>query len=85
MFKGLNVELPLPTNILIANYKWLLPVLFVGSTATVVAKEFLIRDLRRRLAVTVVVFVAAGASATAVYYLLNLPVFDLVQKLNQAK
>jgi len=81
MFKGLNVELALPTRILIENYKWLLPVLFLGSATIVVVKEFLVSDVRRRLGTTVIVFVAAGTSACIVYYLLNLPVFVLIQKL----
>jgi len=47
----------------------------------VVVKEFLVSDVRRRLGTTVIVFVAAGTSACIVYYLLNLPVFVLIQKL----
>src|SRR5437867_12943719 len=58
LFKGLGVELPLATRFLIATYTWLYPLLYLGAAVLVIAKEFILRDMRLRLATTVVVFLA---------------------------
>jgi uncharacterized membrane protein YhaH (DUF805 family) len=85
LFKGLGVELPLATRFLITTYSWLYPLLFLGAAVLVIAKEFVLRDVRRRLAATLIIFVAAVSSAGLVQYALYLPLFDLVKKLSQAK
>ena len=85
LFKGLGVELPLATRFLIATYSWLFPLLFVGAAVLVIAKEFVLRDVRRRLAATVIIFVATVSWVGLVHYVLYLPLFDLVKKLNQTK
>jgi len=85
LFKGLGVELPAPTRFLIETYSWLYPLLFVGAALLVIAKEFLLRDVRRRLATTVIIFVAAVSWVGLVQYALYLPLLDLVKKLSQTK
>jgi type II secretory pathway component PulF len=85
LFKGLGVELPLTTRLLIATYSWLYPLLFVGAAVLVIAKEFALRDVRSKLAATVIIFVAAVSSAGLVQYVLYLPLLELVKKLSQAK
>lgn len=85
LFKNIGVELPQATRLLIATYSWLYPLLFGGAAALVVAKEFVLRDVRHRLAVTLIIFVAAVFSAGLVQKVLYLPLLDLVQKLNQIK
>jgi len=85
LFKGLGVELPLATRFLIATYIWLYPLLFSGAAVLVIAKEFVLRDMRRRLAATAIVFVGAISSVGLVQYVLYLPLLDLVRKLSQAK
>ena len=64
MFKGLGVELPLPTRVLLATYYWLLPLFFIALAGFVVWKEISLRELRYRFVVTITVF----------RYLLALPV-----------
>jgi len=85
LFKGIGVELPLATRLLIATYSWLFPLLFVGAAVLVIAKEFVLHKMRHRLATTAVVFLAAISSVGLVQYVLYLPLLDLVKKLSQAK
>jgi hypothetical protein len=83
LFKGLGVEPPSATRFLVATYSWLYPIVFIGSAILVIAKEFILRDVQRRLAVTVIIFIVAMSSAGLAQYILNLPLLDLVQKLNK--
>jgi hypothetical protein len=83
LFKGLGVEPPSATRFLVATYSWLYPIVFIGSAILVIAKEFMLRDVQRRLAVTVIIFVVAMSSAGLAQYLLSEPLLDLVQKLNK--
>jgi hypothetical protein len=85
LFKGLGVELPPATRFLIATYSWLYPVVFVGAAALVIGKEFVLRDVPRRLAATLIIFVAAVSAVGFVQYALNLPLLELVKKLSQVK
>ena len=85
LFKGLGVEIPLLARFLIATYSWLYPLLFIGAAVLVIAKEFVLHDMRYRLATTAVVFLAAVSSVGLVQYVLYLPMLDLVKKLSQAK
>jgi hypothetical protein len=85
LFKGLGVELPLATKILLATYVWLYPILFGGAAILLFGKEFIIRETRSRLAATGIVFLFAAASIGLVQYVLYLPPLDLIRKLGQAK
>jgi type II secretory pathway component PulF len=85
LFKDLGVELPLSTRFLVATYSWLYPLFFVGAAILVIAKDFLLRDMGRRLATTAIIFVIAISSVAMAQYVLNLPLLDLVQKLSQTK
>ena len=85
LFKGLGVEIPPTTRFLIATYSWLYPLLYIGAAVMVIAKEFVLRNMRNRLVTTAVVFLAAISSVELVQYVLYLPLLDLVKKLSQAK
>jgi hypothetical protein len=85
LFKGLEVELPLATRFLIVTYSWLYPLFYIGAGVLVIAKEFVLRNMRHRLVTTAVVFLAAISSVEPVQYILYLPMLDLVKKLSQAK
>ena len=85
LFKGLGVELPLPTKILIMNYSWLCPLLFGGVAVALIVKEFIMRGTTRRLVATGILFLVAISLSEALHYVLYLPLLDLIQKLNQAK
>jgi hypothetical protein len=85
LFSILNVQPPLVTRFLLANHKWLYPLLFSATALFVLAKEFVVRDARSRLATTAIVFVATASSLGLVVYVLYLPIFDLVDKLGKSK
>jgi hypothetical protein len=81
LFSTLNVQPPFATRFLLANHKWIYPLL-VGATALfVLAKEFVVRDPRSRLSTTAIVFVAAASSLGLVIYVLYLPMFHLLNKM----
>jgi hypothetical protein len=83
MLTNLGVQLPFATRFFLASYRWLLPILFVGSAVAVVAKEFLLRGVARRLGATVIVFLIAASSVGVIVYLLHLPMLELIQKLER--
>ncbi len=85
LFGSIGVELPLATKLLIPTYSWLYPLFFVGAAVLVIAKEYVLRDVRHRLTATVIISAGAISLAGLVQYALNLPLRDLVQKLNQIK
>jgi type II secretory pathway component PulF len=81
LFQGLGVQLPGATRFLLVTYVWLFPFLFVGAAILVIAKELVMRDVRGRLAATLVIFVAAASSVGLVVFVLYLPVLELLRKL----
>jgi type II secretory pathway component PulF len=81
LFQGLGVELPGATRFLLATYVWLFPVFFVGAAVLVIAKEFVMRDVRGRLAATLLIFVTAASFVGMVVFVLYLPLLELVRKL----
>lgn len=81
MFQGLGVELPGATRFLLATYLWLFPIFLVGAAILVIAKEFVMRDVRGRLAATLVIFVTAASFVGLVVFVLYLPLLELVRKL----
>jgi hypothetical protein len=82
LFIALRVELPLPTRLLIQTFSWVLPFLFIGMATLLIAKEFLIHETRMRLISTGLMFVVTVAWVGLVYFILNWPLFDLAEKLN---
>jgi uncharacterized membrane protein len=85
LFKGLGVELPLATKFLIASYSWLYPLFFGAVVILLIAKEFFLHGIRRRLVATGIIFFAVISSLELVHYVLYLPLLDLVQRLSQTK
>ena len=83
LFKGLEVELPLPTKFLLANYFWIYPLFFSGTVAALVAQEILVRDTRRRLLSMGAIFLMAAVSVGAAVICLYLPLLVLTEKLNR--
>jgi hypothetical protein len=84
MFRGLDVELPLPTRFMLATYMWLLPLLFTALAVFVILKEFAAHELRRRFLLTARVFLAALITAGFVILVLYLPLLILTAKLAKA-
>jgi type II secretory pathway component PulF len=85
LFRGLGVDLPLPTQFLIAINVWLLPLLFAALAVFVILKEFVVRELRRRILLTGSVFLAAIVTAAIVVFILYLPELTLAAKLVKTK
>jgi hypothetical protein len=81
MFSSMGLELHTPALMLIAGYRWLYPILFGGTAALVVAKQFFVREkvisLTITFATTVTVAILSGEIVRALYR----PLFDLVEKL----
>jgi len=85
LFNGLGVDLPVATKFLLANYVWLYPVFFGGAAILLIVCEFAVHEKRRRLTATIIIFSASVSSLAVAYFILYLPCFDLVVKLNRAK
>jgi type II secretory pathway component PulF len=85
LFKGLGVDLPFPTDIFIATYKWSLPLFYLCASAVAVAKQF--ATLRgSRLRVADITLICAGVLVPAVAVVsMYLPLFGLIHKLNQMR
>ena len=85
LFEGLSVELPFPTDVLIATYRWSLPLFYLFAIAVAVVRQFLsIRGIRLRLANFTLIF--AGILVPPLVILcMYLPLFVLTHKLHQMK
>ena len=83
LFKELSVELPLLTRLLMGNYSWLFPVLFVGAVILTIAKEFLtVKRLPLRVVNLFLGVVGIGFVPLAILAL-YMPLFDLIRKLSK--
>ena len=82
---GLGVELPFPTNILMATYQWSLPLFYLVASAVAVAKQFVsLHGVRLRLANFTLIF--AGILVPPVVALcMYLPLFVLLYRLQGMK
>ena len=85
LFQGLGVELPLPTRLLLATYKWFIPLLFVALAVFVIWKEFSLPEVRYKIVVTITVFLASLTGPGLVVFILYQPLFVLIKKLSEAK
>jgi hypothetical protein len=83
MYKSMGVELPLVTRIVFAVYRFAYPVLFLGATALVIAKQFYVRQKWISLGVTLgavlMVVIISQGTVWALYH----PLFELTEKLNK--
>ncbi|MGH8100843.1 MAG: hypothetical protein ACREIW_06065 [Chthoniobacterales bacterium] len=85
LFKGLDVALPMPTRFLFESYRWLFPLLFVGSVSLIIAIRFVpLTKTRLRLA-NLTLILAGAVSVAVVALVLYLPYLDLIWKLHRAK
>jgi len=81
MLRGLQVELPWPTRLLLATYYWSLPAFFLILVALIIGKEFAIQENRRKFVLTGEIFLAAVFTPGLVILILYLPLFVLIHKL----
>jgi hypothetical protein len=83
MYTSMGVELPFATRFVVATYLWLFPVLFVGATIVVIAKQFFIRDKWFNLSTTFIAVLVADLIGSGVVRALYRPLFDMIEKLNK--
>jgi hypothetical protein len=85
LFKGLGLMPPLPTRLLVANYSWFFPILFVGALMLTIAKQFIPFSTLRLRVVNLFLIVVAVVFPSLVALTWYLPLFILVYKLHVAK
>jgi type II secretory pathway component PulF len=82
MFEGLGAELPAATRLVVAYRVWILAIVFVLPALFVLGKEFVVRDKRTSMMITmlvVIVFLFVVDLLVTAYYL---PLFSLIDKLS---
>ena len=85
LFKGLQVQLPFATRVLVADYRWI-AILFAGGAVLLpIVMEFLISGVRRRLIVAGWAFALSSGSVALTVLIMYLPLLELARKLGQAK
>jgi hypothetical protein len=82
MFKGIGVELPWPTRLLLATYYWSLPAFFLILVLLLIGKEFALLENRRKFVFTGEIFLAAVFTPGLVMLILYLPLFVLIRRLS---
>jgi len=85
LFKGLEVELPFATRILVTHYVWISALFVGGAVILPIVTELMIPATRRRLIMSSSAFAASVVSVGLVVFVLYLPVFELARKAGQAK
>ena len=83
LYKSLNAELPLPTRIVFAVYRFAYPVLFLGATALVIAKQFYVRQKWISLGITLGATLVVEIMSRGTLWVLYRPIFDVTEKLNK--
>ena len=83
MFKGIGVDLPFPTNLLMTTYRWSLPLFYLFASGVAVVKQFVrLHGVRSRLANFTLIF-AGILMLPLVVLCMYLPLFVLIHKLHQ--
>ena len=85
LFKGLEVQLPFATRILVTHSMWISALLVGGAVILPMVAELMIPATRRRLIISSSAFAASVVSVGLVVFVLYLPVFELARKAGQAK
>ena len=83
MYSSMGVELPLPTRIVIAFYRFAYPALLGGTAALVIAKQFFVREKWVSLSITLVAVVMVDIISRGIIWALYQPLFDMMEKLNK--
>jgi len=83
LFKGLGVDLPFPTNLLMATYRWSLPLFYLFASGVAVLKQFVpLQGVRLWLANLTLIF-AGILMLPLIVLCMYLPLFVLIHKLHQ--
>jgi hypothetical protein len=83
LFKGLGIDLPFPTNLLMATYRWSLPLFYLFASGAAVLKQFVpLQGVRSWLANSTLIF-AGILMLPLIVLCMYLPLFVLIHKLHQ--
>ena len=83
MYNSMGVELALSTKVVIASYRFLFPVLFIGTAGLVVLKQSYVRQKWVSLTITLSAVVVVDVISNGIVRALYHPLFDLIEKLNR--
>ena len=83
MYTSMGVVLPVITRLVVANYRWLFPVFFLGATGVMVAKQFFVRDKWVNLSITFITALAVDLVGSGIVRALYRPLFDIIEKLSK--
>ena len=83
MYNSMGVELPFVTRFVVAGYRWLFPVFFLGATGVVIAKQFFVRDKWINLSITFITALAVDLVGSGIVRALYRPMLDLMEKLSK--
>ena len=83
MYLSMGVELPLPTRLVIATYRFGYPFLFGGATVLLIGKQFSVREKWISLGITLGAVVVVDIISRGTVWALYHPLFDLMEKLNK--
>ena len=81
LFDSLGLELPFPIRFLLSNYTWLCPVIFLGIAVALIARQFIVKDIKRRFIETAAAAAAASVSVMVIVLAMYFPLFQLIWKL----
>jgi type II secretory pathway component PulF len=83
MYSSMGVELPLPTRIVFAVYRFAYPLLFLGVTALLIAKQFYVREKWISLGTTLGAALVVEIISRGTIWALYRPMFAMAEKLNK--
>jgi hypothetical protein len=83
MYNSMGVDLALSTKTVIASYRFLYPVVFIGAAALVILKQFYVRQKWVSLTITLSAVVVVDVISSGIVRALYHPLFDLMEKLNR--
>jgi hypothetical protein len=83
LFKGLGVDLPFPTNLLMVTYRWSPPLFYLFASGVAVVKQFLPLHGARALLANLTLIFAGILTPPLIVLCMYLPLFVLIYKLHQ--
>lgn len=83
MYSNIGVDLSFSTKIIIAFYRMLYPILFGGTAALVIVKQYFVREKWANISATLGTVLVANIVSNGIASALYRPLLDLTEKLNK--
>jgi hypothetical protein len=83
MYNSMGVVLPVMTRFVVASYRWLFPVFFVGAAIAMIVKQLFVRDKWINLSITFITALAVDLVGSGIVRALYRPMLDLMEKLSK--